>query len=96
MNNNNSSNNITGIELTICNPFYLSLILYTIILFIILYSFDHSNNIFISNHIKFFIYTYLFLTLYNLYISDFYTRKTKQEFRLSPTNESVKDLINGL
>ena len=96
MNNNKSSNTSTGLELTICNPIYLSLILYTIILFIILYSFDHSNNIFISNHIKFFIYTYLFLTLYNLYISDFYTRKTKQEFRLSPTNESVKDLINGL
>lgn len=94
--NNNLSNNITSVELTICNPFYLSLILYTIILFIILYSFDHSKNIFISNHIKFFIYTYLFLILYNLYISDFYTRKTKQEFRLSPTNESVKDLINGV
>ena len=94
--NNNLSNNITSVELTICNPFYLSLILYTIILFIILYSFDHSKNIFISNHIKFFIYTYLFLILYNLYISDFCTRKTKQEFRLSPTNESVKDLINGV
>jgi hypothetical protein len=91
--NNNSSNNITGIELTICNPFYLSLILYTIILFIILYSFDHSTNVYISNHIKFFIYSFVFLILYNLYISDFYTRKTKQDYRLSPTNESFKDLL---
>lgn len=94
MNNNNSSNNISNIELTFCNPFYLSLILYIIILIIILYSFDHSHSIFLSNHIKFFIYSYLFLVLYNLYISDFYIRKIKQEFRYSPTNESVKDLIN--
>ncbi len=97
MNNNtsnNTSNNISNIELTFCNPFYLSLILYIIILIIILYSFDHSNNIYLSNHVKFFIYSYLFLVLFNLYLSDFYIRKIKQEFRYSPTNESVKDLIN--
>ncbi len=91
---NNKSNNIKNIELTFCNPFYLSLITYIVILIIILYSFDHTQNIYISNHVKFFIYSYLFLIIYNLYISDFYTRKIKQEFRYSPTNESVKDLIN--
>ena len=96
MNNNITPHNISNFELIFCNPFYLSLIIYIVILFIILYSFDHSYNIFLTNHIKFFIYSYIFLLLFNFYINDFYVRKIKQEFRYSPTNESVKDLINEI
>jgi hypothetical protein len=90
---NNLSSNLSNIETTLCNPFYLSLVLYIVLLFIIIYSFDHSHNIQLSHHIKFFIYSYLFLVIYNLYINDVLVRKTKQEFKLSPTHESFNEIM---
>tara|TARA_B110000263_G_C15309314_1_gene512166 strand:+ start:117 stop:425 length:309 start_codon:yes stop_codon:yes gene_type:complete len=94
MNNNIiKTNNISKIEETFCNPYYLSLIVYIILLFIILYSFDQQNTL-ITNHIKFFIYCFLFLIFYNIYINDFIYRKIKNEQKLSPTNETFYDIID--
>lgn len=85
--------NLSNIEYTLCNPFYLSLIIYIILLSLILYSFDQSDNVTINNHIKFFLYSYLFLVLFNIYINDFTYRKIKQEYRLGPNNEIVNDIM---
>lgn len=85
---------ISDIELSICNPFYLSMIVYIVILCITLYSFN-SNDINLYQHVKFFIYSFLFLVLYNLYLSDFYTKKLKQEYRLESGNTSFQDFIKN-
>jgi type II secretory pathway component PulF len=74
------------------NPFYLSLIVYVLILIIILYTFNQSN-VEISNHIKFFVYTYLVLIIYTYYINQTCSIKLKQDYKLQPNIEIAKEVI---
>jgi len=90
---NNALSNVSDIEKTLCNPYYLSLIIYIVILVITIYSFGCSN-INMTAHIKFFIYSYLFLVIYNFYITDLLIRKTKQDFRFIPSNDAFNDMMN--
>ena len=74
------------------NPFYFSFLLYIGILILIIYSFD--NTISVCNHIKFFIYSYLFLTSGVMLMSQYYIKTTLEDYKLVHSNETFKDIVN--
>jgi len=74
------------------NPFYFSFILYTGVLIILIYSFD--INVSTCNHVRFFIYTYLFLTGSLMLLSQHYIKTTLENYKLIHSNETFKEVVN--
>lgn len=83
------------IEILFSNIFYLSLALYIAILIIILYCFDHSNNITINHHIKFFIYSYIVFLLFNFYNVEYYENNIKKKYVLRPEDISINEMMDN-
>lgn len=72
-----------SLEEQVNNPFYTSMLMYIIVLIILIYSIDHRRtDVCLSYHIKFFIYSYVFFILINMYQSDYYYRKVQKDFRI--------------
>ena len=86
---------ITNLEEYILNPLYSGLILYTIVILLVLFSFQ-SFEMKCSEHIKFFIYSYTICTILSICYKKILEKQFRQKHNLDKTNLKIVEDVHNI